>query len=65
MDWTFRITVQNSGGAFILPFCFQGGLKRAFINSGGAFHCFIFSGGLFFGSKVDMESSRKKSGGHA
>ena len=64
-DWTFGFCRSKFRGAFILLFCFQGGLKNAVIKSGGHFlSSQIFQGG-FFRIKNSSGAQQKKSGGLA
>ena len=61
-DWTFGFCRWKFRGAFILLFCFQGGLKNAVIKSGGHFlSSQIFQGG-FFRIKNSSGAQQKKSG---
>ena len=52
-------------GGINFAFLFSGGLKNAFTNSEGHFSLLYFCQGGFFRSKMDLERSKKKSGGLA
>ena len=63
-DWTFGFCRSKFRGAFILLFCFQGGLKNAVIKSGGHFlSSQIFQGGFFRIKNSSGAQQKKNQGG--